>query len=124
MRSLGRPPARRELERLFWVKIGEGMSSEVAATAVGVSQPVGSRWFRDRGGMSPFDLTPQTGRYLSFAEREEIATLPRQRVLGARDRTPSGACAVDDLSGVAAQRRHARRRAGIPGLGRAVEGRT
>ena len=73
MRSPGRPRARRELERSFWTKIGEGMSSEDAATAVGVSQPVGSRWFRDRGGMSPFDLTPQTGRYLSFAEREEIA---------------------------------------------------
>jgi len=44
---------------------------------VGVSQPVGFRWFRQAGGMAPSHLSPSakppSGRYLSFAEREEIA---------------------------------------------------
>jgi hypothetical protein len=51
MRSPGCPPIRRDLERLFWVKIAQGLTSEDAAVACGVSGPVGSRWFRDRGGM-------------------------------------------------------------------------
>ena len=46
---------------------------------VGVSQPVGFRWFREAGGMPPSHLAPSlkpsSGRYLSFAEREEIALL-------------------------------------------------
>lgn len=83
MRSPGRPPIQRDVERAFWVKIAEGLSSEEAALACGVSGPVGSRWFRDRGGMPSIQLTPLTGRYLSFAEREEIALL-RARRLGVR----------------------------------------
>ena len=50
-----------------------------AAVGVGVPQAVGTRWFRKAGGMPPsmFGLTakPLCGRYLSFAEREEIALL-------------------------------------------------
>ena len=46
---------------------------------VGVSQPVGSRWFRMAGGMAPSHLSrssgPLSGRYLFLAEREEIALL-------------------------------------------------
>lgn len=80
MRSPGRPPARRDLERTFWVKIAEGLSSEDAAMACGVSGPVGSRWFRDRGGMPSIQLSPLSGRYLTFAEREEIALLNIQGV--------------------------------------------
>jgi hypothetical protein len=47
---------------------------------VGVSVPVGSRWFRHAGGMPPISLAEPTGRYLSFEEREEIAICcaPRQ----------------------------------------------
>jgi len=48
MRSPGRPPIRRDLERAFWRRIAVGMTCEDAAAAVGVSGPVGSRWFRDR----------------------------------------------------------------------------
>jgi transposase, IS30 family len=44
-----------------------------------VSQAVGSRWFRDGGGMPPISLAPLSGRYLSFSEREEIAILHAQR---------------------------------------------
>ncbi|TFD66311.1 IS30 family transposase [Cryobacterium ruanii] len=73
MKSPGAPSHRREIERAFWGEVARGLSSENAATAVGVSPAVGARWFRHRGGMSPFTLAPLTGRYLSFAEREEIA---------------------------------------------------
>ncbi|MDK1039751.1 MAG: IS30 family transposase [Actinomycetota bacterium] len=80
MRSPGRPPVRRDVERAFWVKIAEGLSSENAAMACGVSGPVGSRWFRDRGGMPSIQLSPLSGRYLTFVEREEIALLNVQGV--------------------------------------------
>src|SRR5438552_2378451 len=78
MRSPGRPPVRRDVERGFWMKIAEGLSSEEAAIACGVSGPVGVRWFRERGGMPSIQLTPLSGRYLSFAEREDIALLRGQ----------------------------------------------
>jgi IS30 family transposase len=49
---------------------------------VEVSQPVGSRWFRVSGGLAPSHLArsskPLSERYLSFAEREEIALLRAQ----------------------------------------------
>ncbi|HEY9376197.1 MAG TPA: IS30 family transposase [Jiangellaceae bacterium] len=83
MRSPGRPPVRREVERRFWARIAEGRSSEDAALACGVSAPVGSRWFRHGGGMPPFSLVAPSGRYLSFAEREELALLKARR-LGVR----------------------------------------
>lgn len=80
MRSPGRPPIRREVERAFWRKVAQGLTSEDAAIACGVSGPVGSRWFRDRGGMPLIQLAPMSGRYLSFTEREEIALLTAQDV--------------------------------------------
>jgi transcriptional regulator with XRE-family HTH domain len=81
MWSPGRPStARREDRQQFWRAIAAGWSSEDAAAAVGVSQAVGSRWFRDGGGMPPISLAPLSGRNLSFAEREEIAILRAQRV--------------------------------------------
>ncbi|TPG50540.1 helix-turn-helix domain-containing protein [Rhodanobacter glycinis] len=55
------------------------MQSEAAASACGVSQPLGPRWFREAGGIPPINLVPHSGRYLSFAEREEIALLKAQR---------------------------------------------
>jgi len=66
------------VERAFWRLIAEGVTTEAAAVEVGVSAPVGSRWFRHAGGMSPITLCEPTGRYLSFAEREEIAILRAQ----------------------------------------------
>jgi IS30 family transposase len=80
--------ARQEHRRRFWAFIAAGLSSEDAAMKVGVSQPVGFRWFRQAGGMAPSHLSPSSkppsGRYLSFAEREEIA-LWRAQGLGARE---------------------------------------
>ena len=76
--SPGRPGvARREDRRRFWALIAAGQSSWEAAIGVGVSEAVGSRWFREAGGMPPSTLgwssKPPSGRYLSFTEREEIA---------------------------------------------------
>src|SRR5437870_3155677 len=81
MRSPGRPPvARREHQQRFWAAIARGMTSEDAGIEAGVSAAVGTRWFRSSGGMRPISLEPHTGRYLSFAEREEIAVLRAQNV--------------------------------------------
>jgi IS30 family transposase len=81
MWSPGRPSvARREDRQRFWRAVAAGASSEEAAAVAGVSQAVGSRWFRDGGGMPPISLAPLSGRYLSFGEREEIAILHAQRV--------------------------------------------
>ncbi|MET7427369.1 IS30 family transposase, partial [Dactylosporangium sp. NPDC005555] len=81
MRSPGRPPVwRREHRQGFWDLIAQGRSSELAALEVGVSQPVGSRWFRDAGGMRNVSSAPLSGRFLSFEEREEIALLRAQNV--------------------------------------------
>jgi IS30 family transposase len=80
IRSPGRPTAGRREHRLaFWKAIARGLSSWDAALGAGVSQPVGTRWFRENGGMPPTNLTPLSGRYLSFAEREEIALLNAQK---------------------------------------------
>src|SRR3990172_12335617 len=78
--SPGRPSvADRDERRRFWAAIAAGMTSEDAAVEAGVSQAVGTRWFRKAGGMPPsmFGLSarPISVRYLSFAEREEIALL-------------------------------------------------
>ena len=72
----GHPPAgRREHRVRFWEAIARGASSVDAAAEAGVLPSVGVRWFRKGGGMPPLSLAPVSGRYLSFAEREEIAVL-------------------------------------------------
>ncbi len=81
MWSPGRPStARRENRVRFWEAIAVGLSSEDAAGEAGISPAVGTRWFRDAGGMPPLDLAPVSGRYLSFNEREEISILNAQDV--------------------------------------------
>ena len=79
LRSPGRPPAaRREHQQRFWASIAAGRSTAEAAIDAGVSPAVGGRWFRMAGGMIPvhaWSSRPQSGRYLAFAEREEIAIL-------------------------------------------------
>jgi IS30 family transposase len=83
MRSPGRPPAAVRGQYVeFWKAIAKGRTSEGAGIEVGVSPAVGARWFRRAGGMAPSHLSknskPLSGRYLSFAEREEIAILYAQ----------------------------------------------
>ena len=76
MRSPGRPGApRRDAQPAFWKRIATGLSSAAAAIASGVPQPLGRRWFREAGGRAPISLAPSSGRYRSFAEREELALL-------------------------------------------------
>jgi IS30 family transposase len=64
------------------------MTSEDAAMEVGVSQPVGTRWFREAGGLAPSHLPRSSrllsGRYLTFSEREQIALRCAQE-LGVRE---------------------------------------
>ncbi|MYU16197.1 helix-turn-helix domain-containing protein [Streptomyces sp. SID8361] len=118
MKSPGKPSLRRNAERLFWREIGNGLASEEAAIAVGASQAAGSRGFRERGGMPTFLRVPVTGRYLSFADRAEIALLEAQdagvreiaRRLGRHDHLP----------GAAPYRGHPRRQARLSSVVRAV----
>jgi IS30 family transposase len=84
MRSPGAPSLRNEIERLFWKQIATGITSEKAAEATGVSSAVGTRWFRHRGGMPLFMSNQISGRYLTFAEREEIGLL-RAKGVGVRE---------------------------------------
>jgi transposase, IS30 family len=94
LRSPGQPGHRREFERRFWDRVAEGMLPSEAGVAVGVSAVVGSRWFRQGGGMSPYSWPAPSGRYLAFAEREEIALLRVQgkgirEIAAALGRSPS-----------------------------------
>ena len=99
MRSPGRPPVgRREHRERFWEGIAGGLSSEDAGVAAGVSAAVGSRWFRENGGMVPFSFVPVWGRYLSFVEREGDRGSPRPRLWGGGDRPPPGSVCVDDFA--------------------------
>jgi len=75
--SPGRPStARREDRVRFWEAMARGLSSDDAAAEVGMASAVGTRWFREAGGMPPLTLTPVSGRYLSFAEREGDRAAP------------------------------------------------
>ena len=76
--SPGRPSVgRHEERRRFWAAIAAGRSSEDAAVGAGVSPAVGTRWFREAGGMAASHLRlavpPPSGRYLAFTDREQIA---------------------------------------------------
>lgn len=72
--SPGRPSvAWREDRVKFWAAIARGVKTDVAAEEAGVSEPVGYRWFRNAGGVNPCLPARVSGRYLSFAEREDIA---------------------------------------------------
>src|SRR6202046_813578 len=76
------PFAGRAEQKLFWRGIAAGLNSENAALKAGLSEAVGPRLFRKAGGMPPAmfrsSAKPLSGRYLSFAEREEIALLNEQ----------------------------------------------
>jgi len=60
------------------------LPSEAAAVEAGVSPALGVRWFREGGGMPTITMVQLSGRYLSFAEREEIA-LAQARGSGVRE---------------------------------------
>ena len=68
----------------FWAAVARGLKTEEAGVEAGVSSPVAYRWFRHAGGVNPCLPQTVTGRYLSFAEREDIAIWRAQR-LGVRE---------------------------------------
>ena len=121
MRSPGRPRvAGRAEQQRFWKAIARGLSSEDAAVSCGVSPPVGGRWFREGGGMPPISLAPPSARYLSFAEREEIAILSAQGA-GVRDIARRVRRAPSTVSRrTASQRSDSKRRSGVSGVDCAV----
>ena len=77
MKSPGRPPVRRDLEREFWAQIALGLTSEDAAPLAACR----GRWvhggFRHAGGMPPIDLAPPTGRYLTFTNVRRLPCFAR-----------------------------------------------
>jgi IS30 family transposase len=73
MSVLGGPPASRALQREFWRLVRSGADYETAAGGAGVSVSLARRWVRDGGGMPMVEMQAPAGRYLSLAEREEIA---------------------------------------------------
>ena len=80
LRSPGRATTLQRVQRVqFWIGIAAGLTSVEAAASARVSWPVGMRWFREAGGMPPSQFAPSapplSGRFLSFAEREQIALL-------------------------------------------------
>jgi hypothetical protein len=106
--SPGRPSTFRREDRVrFWAAIARGVSTDAAARVAGMSSAVGARWFREAGGVSPCLSPTVSGRYLSFAEREEIATL-RSQHCGVRE-TPDGSAGTPRRShgSCAATRRRA-----------------
>ena len=83
--SPGRPTVAWRQDRVsFWEAIARGGRTDDAAAAAGVSSPVGYRWFRHAGGVNPCLPPTVSGRYLSFAEREDIA-LYRVQGAGVRE---------------------------------------
>ena len=86
----GKPRVPLEVEGRFWQAIREGLRPGEAGVLVGVSDGLGRRWFRDRGGVMPAVGTHVRRRQLSLAERERIEDLCRDGL---------GVCAIARLMG-------------------------
>src|SRR6478672_9610107 len=59
--------------QVFWAALQRGEFITDAAAAAGTYRKQGTRWVLANGGVRPRRGRNLTGRYLSFAEREEIA---------------------------------------------------
>jgi IS30 family transposase len=70
--SRGRPPLPRAVRAEFWAGVRAGLPVREAGVAAGASRGA-VRWFEAAGGVMANGPGPVTGRYLSLAEREEIA---------------------------------------------------
>jgi IS30 family transposase len=90
----GRRPISGEVREVFWRAWSAGAVVAQAAAAAGVSEQGAGRWVRDAGGVRPRPPSSPSGRFLSVAEREELALGVAAR-LGVReiarrlDRSPS-----------------------------------
>jgi len=69
----GRPAAPMALQVQFWEGVRSGLGVTGARLAAGVGNEIAFRWFKDAGGVKSNGPRPVSGRYLSVAEREEIA---------------------------------------------------
>jgi transposase, IS30 family len=69
----GRPAAPRVLQVRFWDGVRSGLGVTEARLAAGVGNEIAFRWFKQAGGVKSNGARPVSGRYLSLAEREEIA---------------------------------------------------
>jgi len=87
MRSPGRPDPSRVVQRQFWWLIATGVTTVDASVAVGVSWPVGARWFRHAGGMPPISLAE-----VSATLENEADPTPRFQA-SSTTRTPTACCA-------------------------------
>jgi IS30 family transposase len=64
-----------EVRRRFWQGIRAGLGVEEAGVAAGASGSWGKNVFGEAGGVNPTRVAEPVGRYLSFAEREQIMRL-------------------------------------------------
>jgi IS30 family transposase len=69
----GRPAAPRALQARFWEGVRSGLGIAEAGQAAGVGPVLAFKWFKLAGGVKANGPQPAAGRYLSVAEREEIA---------------------------------------------------
>jgi transposase, IS30 family len=69
----GRPAAPRAVQVQFWEGVRRGLGVQDAGRAAGVGHEIAFRWFRKAGGVKSNGPGRGCGRYLSLAEREEIA---------------------------------------------------
>ncbi len=70
---MGRPRRSLDVRRRYWRLIRSGLPVAEAALQIGVARSAAMQWFAEAGGMAPIELSEPSGRYLSLAEREEIA---------------------------------------------------
>lgn len=75
---MGRPVEPREVRVVFWAGVRGGLSLGAASAVAGVSLTSGKRWFAQAGGVVGNGVGECSGRFLSCAEREEIAVLRAQ----------------------------------------------
>src|SRR6478735_4270509 len=75
MRRGFKPGVRFELRRRFWQAVRSGLGVSEAAAVAGVSRTWAKEVFAEAGGVNPVPVAEPLGRYLSFAEREEIQSL-------------------------------------------------
>jgi transposase, IS30 family len=69
----GRPAAPRAVQVQFWEGVRSGLGVAEAGVAAGVGPGKAVTWFRQAGGVKSNGPRRPGGRYLSVAEREEIA---------------------------------------------------
>jgi transposase, IS30 family len=69
----GRPAMPRAVQVQFWEGVRSGLGVQEAGAAAGVGPVKAFAWFKQAGGVKGNGPRPSQGRYLSVAEREEIA---------------------------------------------------